>query len=404
MLKKRMGFRAGLAAIAAGTLLLSGCATGGTSGGSDGGGEGDEFRIAAGLALTGGFAAFDEPALAGIQIAVDEINEAGGIAGKYPIVLDIADIRSDPGEAVVTTRELVSKSPNVLIAACMTDAAIPQGAIGTENQIPTFSTCATASTLTESGGDYMFGNFPPDTFESTAMATYALEQGFKTAFVISSPESSYTENAPKAFAAAFEAGGGEVVGQEVFSFNQQDYSPIVSAIKRLNPAPDVIQTGMFEPAFPAFMKQLRAAGVEIPVYGTAGIDTPSVAAAGSDVEGVMLPSVGVESESPELKAFNDKLRETKGPETVTSYATRGYDLIKIIEAAVIAADSTDPVKLRDAILGLKDVQGLSTTTSYDYPGANRLPLIQPTYIVEITNSERVLRDELVLDPTLVPKL
>lgn len=402
MLRKR-DYRVGLAAVAVSALLLGGCASGGGAN-SGGGSEGEEFRIAAGLALTGGFAAFDEPALAGMQIAVDEINEAGGMAGKYPIVLDVADVRSDPGEAVVATRELVGKNPNVLVAACMTDAAIPQGTIGTEVQIPTFSTCATSSSLTESGGEFMFGNFPPDTYESTATAMYALEQGLKTAFVISSPESSYTEHAPKAFAAAFEAGGGEVVGQEVFSFNQQDYSPIVAAIKRLDPAPDLIQTGMFEPAFPAFMKQLRAAGVEIPVYGTAGIDTPTVVAAGSDVEGVILPSVGLESESPELAKFNEVLRERKGPDAVTSYATRGYDLIKIIEAAVIAADSTDPVELREAILGLKDVQGLSTRTSYDYEGGNRLPLIQPTYIVEITNSDRVLRDEIELDPTLIPKL
>ncbi len=398
---KKWNYRAALAAAAATTLLLAGCASGGAQNPSE---ETGEFRIAAGLALTGGFAAFDEPALAGMQIAVDEINEAGGMAGKYPIVLDVADIRSDPGEAVVATRELVGKNPNVLVAACMTDAAIPQGTIGSEVKIPTFSTCATASSLTESGGEYMFGNFPPDTYESTAMASYALEQGHKTAFVISSPESSYTDHAPKAFAAAFEAGGGTIVGQEVFSFNQQDYSPIVSAIKRLDPAPDLIETGMFEPAFPAFMKQLRAAGVDIPVYGTAGIDTPSVVAAGSDVEGVILPSVGLESVSPELKKFNDELRKVKGPDAVTSYATRGYDLIKIIEAAVEKADSTDPVELREALLTLKDVQGLSTQTTYDYPDGNRLPLIQPTYIVEITGGDRVLREELELDPTLIPKL
>lgn len=401
MLTKR-NTRVGLASVAAITLFLAGCASDGGPSSSDAA-NGNEFRIAAGLALTGGFAAFDEPALAGMQIAVEEINEAGGIDGKYPIVLDVADIRSDPGEAVVITRELVDKKPNVLVAACMTDAAIPQGTIGSEVKIPTFSTCATSSTLTESGGEFMFGNFPPDTYESTAMAAYALEQGHKTAFVISSPESSYTEHAPKAFAAAFEAGGGKVIGKEVFSFNQQDYSPIVAAIKRLNPAPDLIETGMFEPAFPAFMKQLRAAGVDIPVYGTAGIDTPTVVAAGSDVEGVILPSVGLESESPKLAEFNAVLRERKGPDAVTSYATRGYDLIKTIEAAVVKAGSTDPVELREAILSLKDVEGLSTRTSYDYEGGNRLPLIQPTYIAEITNGERVLRDEIELDPTLIPK-
>jgi branched-chain amino acid transport system substrate-binding protein len=161
---------------------------------------------------------------------------------------------------------------------------------------------------------------------------------------------------------------------------------------------------MFEPAFPAFMKQLRAAGVDIPVIGAAGIDTPSVEAAGKDVEGVVLPSIGLESESPDLKKFNDELRQTAGDEAVTSYATRGYDLIKIIEAAVEKAGSTDPTKIRDAARTLKDVKGLSTTTTYDYEGGNGLPLIQPTYMVQIKNGKKVLVDTVELDPASVPKL
>lgn len=402
MLKNTRTRVSSVAAAAAGLLLLAAC-TGGDDSAGDGD-NGDEFRIGAGLALTGSFANFDIPALAGIQIAVDELNEDGGLAGKYPIVLDVEDVRSDPAESVVITRELVGKDPNVIIAACMTDAAIPQGTIASEEEIPAFSTCATASSLPDSGGDYMFGNFPPDAYESTASAMYALDEGYETAFVISSPESSYTEHAPRAFAAAFEAGGGEVIDEATFSFDQQDFSPIVSAIQRMDPAPDLIQTGMFEPAFPAFMKQLRSAGVDIPVFGTAGIDTPSVVAAGSDVEGVILPSVGLESESPALADFNEILREREGDDAVTSYATRGYDLIKVIEAAVVAADSTDPVEIREALLHLKDVEGLSTRTSYDYEGANRLPLIQPTYIVEITEGDRTLRQEIELDPTLIPDL
>lgn len=384
---------------AVGMAFAVGCGSTESSKGAAGDdGAAADFKLGAGLALTGSFSGFDQPALEGIKIAVDEVNAAGGVLGKHKIVLDVKDVRSDPGQAVVSTKSLLQGDPNVLIVACMTDAAIPQGRLAQAAKVPAFSTCATANNLTTAVGDFMFGNFPTDTFEGAAAAQYARAKGYETAFLIGSPESSYTANVPKSFKAAFEARGGRVVGEANFTFNQQDFSPIVTRIKQMSPQPDVIETAMFEPAFPAFMKQLRAAGVKVPVLGAAGIDTPTVASAGNYMNGVMLPSIGVPEESPALAEFNEKVVAAAGNEAVTSYATRGYDLIKIIVAAAELADSIEPDAIRDAVMRLRDVEGLSTTTTYDYPGANGLPIINPTYMVEIDNGEKKLVETIELDP------
>ena len=161
---------------------------------------------------------------------------------------------------------------------------------------------------------------------------------------------------------------------------------------------------MFEPAFPAFMKQLRAAGVTVPVIGAAGIDTPSVVGGGKEMNGIVFPTLGFAQDGNAQDEFDQKVEAAAGKESVTGYATRGYDLITTIEAAVDSAKSTDPVKIRDAIAKLKDVQGVSTTTTYDYPGATGLPLINPTYMVTVQGGEKELLDKVELDPSDVPDL
>lgn len=404
---RRVQLRTAMACVAVVALggVAAGCGSSDSKSDSSGGSGGNEdFKIGAGLALTGGFAGFDQPALTGIKLGIKEVNAKGGLLGKHKIVLDVKDVRSDPGQAVINTKALLQDDPSVLIAACMTDAAIPQGRLAQAAKVPTFSSCATSTTLTTSVGNFMFGNFPPDTFEAAAAAQYAASKGFKSAFLISSAESSYTANVPKAFKAAFTATGGKVAGEANFTFNQQDFSPIVTKIKNMNPQPDVVETAMFEPAFPAFMKQLRAAGVKVPVIGAAGIDTPSVAGGGKEMNGIVFPTLGFAEDGNAQAEFDKKVEAAAGKESVTGYATRGYDLISTIEAAVTNAKSTDPEKIRDAIAKLKDVQGVSTTTTYDYPGATGLPLINPTYMVTVQDGKKELLDKVELDPSDVPDL
>jgi branched-chain amino acid transport system substrate-binding protein len=402
---RRVQMRATMACVAVVALggIAAGCGSSDSDSGSSGGSSGNEdFHIGAGLALTGGFAGFDQPALTGIKLGVKEVNAKGGLLGKHKIVLDVKDVRSDPGQAVINTKALLQAEPSVLIAACMTDAAIPQGRLAQADKVPTFSTCATSTTLTTSVGNFMFGNFPTDTFEAAAAARHASGEGYKTAFLISSAESSYTANVPKAFKAAFTAEGGKVVGESNFTFNQQDFSPIVTKIKNMSPQPDVVETAMFEPAFPAFMKQLRAAGVKVPVIGAAGIDTPSVVGGGKEMEGIVFPTLGFAEDGNPQAEFDKKVEATAGKESVTGYATRGYDLITTIQAAVESAKSTEPEKIRDAIAKLKDVQGISTTTTYDYPGANGLPLINPSYMVMVKGGKKELIDKVELEASDVP--
>ncbi|MDZ7841681.1 MAG: ABC transporter substrate-binding protein [Gammaproteobacteria bacterium] len=358
----------------------------------------EELKIGAAVSMTGSFAYADVPAVEGMQVAIDELNENGGIAGKYPIKLDIKDGRSDPAQTVIAAEELLSDGAHVLILPADADPAIGAGLQATEAKTPAFTTVASSPTLPLSAGEYVFGNFPADNLQTTASAEYARDMGYETAYLLYSPDSSYTQ-LPLYFKDVFEELGGEVVGEGVYNLGQQNFSAIVTKIEAMDPQPDVIMTAAYEPDFPAFIKQLRAAGVEIPVIGSDGIDSATTFSLGDVVEGVVFTTAGFAQDGNALSEFYAAYEEKFGREAETIYTALGYDIINIIEAAVKEAGTLDGESLRDAIAGLSGLEGV--VGKITYAGTDRAPLREVT-IVRIEDGERVLVSQGVPDGSLVP--
>lgn len=348
----------------------------------------DDYVIGVATAQTGFLAPYDQPALTGLQFAVDEINAKGGLLGQHKIVLEIKDTRSDVAATVQAAQELVGAGVKMLITPCDADPSIAAGQISQEAQIPTFSFCGSTPTMTEAVGDYMFGAVVSDDGLGLVLAQYALEQGHRSALLLLSPDSAYTMSMPRYFASAFRAGGGTVAGETSFAMGQQDFSAQVTEIKALDPQPDVIVTSAYEPDFPAFIKQLRSVGVTIPIIGSDAIDTPTTAGLGSLVDGVVHATGGFASEGSPLAAFYERYGKATGTPADTLIVAYGYDLGLIIEAAVTAAGSTDGPAVRDAVAALENVPGV--TGPITYAGTNRMP-VHVVGVVELQGGKQILR-------------
>lgn len=347
----------------------------------------EDLVVGLATAQTGGLAPYDQPSLKGLQMAVDEINAAGGIAGKFPIKLVARDTRSDAAQTALVAQELVDEGISILITPCDADPSIAAGQITQAAQIPAFSFCATTPTMPLAVGDYMFGNYPADNVQAAVLANYARDKGFSTAYVLKSPDTAYTLKLPEYFVTSFKGKGGEVVGEGTYSMGQQDFSAEVTKIKALNPAPDVIMTAAYEPDFPAFIRQLRGAGVTTPILGSDGIDSPTTFGLGPLVDGVVFTTAGFAVEGSPLAAFNEKHKARFGQDPDTVYIANGYDLGKVIEAAVTKADSVEPTAIREAVAGLENVEGV--TGKISYAGTQGMPL-RSVSLVRIEGGNRSL--------------
>lgn len=359
----------------------------------------EDFVLGLATGQTGGLAAYDQPSLAGLQLALKEINDRGGLGGKYPVRLSIKDTRSDTAAAVQAAQELVDENVNAVITPCDADPSIAAGQITQPAEIPTFTFCGSTPTITTAVGDFMFGTYPADNAQALVLAQYAVKKGLKTAYVLKSADSAYTLKLPEYFATAFEAEGGKVVEQSTYTMGQQDFGAEVTKIKALDPQPDVIMTAAYEPDFPAFLKQLRAAGVTAPVLGSDGVDTPTTLSLGSVADGLVHTTAGFAVPGSTLEAFNAKYKQATGKDPDTVYIANGYEIGLILDAAVKAAATPRGRDLRDAIANLENVEGV--TGPITYKGTAGMP-VRSISLVEVKSGQRSLVEAIVPEAEKVP--
>ena len=186
-------------------------------------------------ALTGGLASYETPVLQGMQYALRQINATGGANGRK-LVLKVMNNGSDASTSATVAQTLVSDGVKVLITTCDPGPTLAAGPIAAAAHIPVMSACAGAPTLRKAIGSYFF--FAPiitDNEEAAVQAHYAIQHGYRKAFILTSNGSAYTQDGPQYFAKAFEAAGGHVVGQTSYTLGQTSFSAQVAKIQATNP-------------------------------------------------------------------------------------------------------------------------------------------------------------------------
>lgn len=358
----------------------------------------DTLVIGAAISKTGWDAPYDSPVMDGFMVGLDEINKAGGIAGHIKVKVITADNRSDSAQNAIVTQDLIDQGAHLIFATCDSSMVHASAQIIVDAKIPAISTCSSSPTLPITGHGYIFANAVTDNVQGAAQATYAYKAGYRKAFLLQSHDIEYTMM-PAYFAEAFKKLGGTVVGEGDYALGQPDFSAIVTKIKEMNPQPDVIVTSAFEPDFPAFIRQLRGAGVKIPMVVGDGIDSPTTFALGDIVEGVVFTSSGFAEPGSPMAAYQAKYQAKYGKPPESIMDALGYDLAMIVNAAVSKANSTDPQKIRDALADLTGVQGATAVISYK--GGNGTPT-RPVAVIRIHDGKRELVSRESPDPAIVP--
>ena len=359
----------------------------------------DEFIIGVASAQTGGLAPFDQPSLAGFQFGIEEINASGGFAGKYKAKLILKETRSDTAQTVQAVQELVQEGARFIITPADGDPTMAAGQITQAAGIPTMTFAGTAPILT-SVGDFVFGSYPADNQQMAVLGAYAASMGLKSAYLLKSPDSSYTLKGPEYFGEVFKAAGGAIVGEGSFTMNQPDFSAIVTSIKGLATPPDVIMTSAWEPDFPAFLKAVRSAGLTTQVMGADVCDTPTVRALGDLVEGVIHTSGGFAEAGDKHDQFNKAFQAKTGAPADTNYHVNGYDIAYMIDNAIRAANSIDPKAVRDGLANLENAAG--AMSSYTFKGTDRMPL-RSVALCRIEKGQKVLIKRVMPDTATMPK-
>ena len=146
--------------------------------------DSDTLTIGAAISMTGWDAPYDSPVMDGFNVALDEFNKAGGIAGKFKVKVITADNRSDNAQNAIVTQDLIDQGAHLIFATCDSSMVHASAQIIVDAKIPAISTCSSSPTLPITGHGYIFANAVTDNVQGAAQATYAYETGYRKAYLL----------------------------------------------------------------------------------------------------------------------------------------------------------------------------------------------------------------------------
>lgn len=390
--------KARVGVVAAVALALTVTACGGDSGSSGASGASDEkLVIGYGAAVTGELAPYDSPD--GVQCRVEQINEAGGIGGRQ-VELIVRDTKSDAATAAAVAQELIDLGADVMLGPPTDDGLIPMAGLAEAQGIPLLSVGSTQAQYPIAAPNNGYLVPYADNAAAAAAAEYALSQGAQTAYLLFSPDiGSYSQETPRYFGEVFTAGGGSIIGEDNYSAGLSDYSTQITKIKNLSEKPDVIFIAMLVPDIGVFVRQLKAAGLDIPVYGTDGFDDPTLIEVGGDGANLaVFATHGFPEEGNALAEFYADC-EARGYTVQNIFFGLGGESVDIIKAAVESAGSVEPSAINAAIKEIEDLPGI-TTSSITYKDRGGIPLKEMA-IVSVVDGQFVAIGRVL--PDFVPE-
>ncbi|MBI2842574.1 MAG: ABC transporter substrate-binding protein [Armatimonadetes bacterium] len=355
------------------TGILAGCAK-----------QSDTILIGEYNAFQGPIADFGKTTHNGIALAIEEINNAGGLLGKK-VELKSEDDRGDMSEARTAVEKLITRDRVVAVlgevASSNTLAAAP---VAQTNKVPMITPSSTNPKVT-SAGEYIFRVCFTDDFQGAVVATFAaghLEA--KRAAIFRDVRSDYSKGLADAFKKTFAKKGGAVVIDSTYSQGDPEFKSQLTSIKSTNP--DLVFIPGYYTEVSLIAAQARQLGIRAPLIGGDGWDSPSLLpSAGGALEGCYFSNHFTPlQENPAVVRFVQAY-ERKYNTSPNALAALGYDAAWILAEAIKKAGSTDGDAIRQAVAETRDYPGVTGQISID---SNR-NASKPAVVVQIKGDKFV---------------
>ncbi len=350
-------------------MVLGGCPNGeNTSNGAtpqtgDKGEPGAKAGLKVGVVMpmSGQTATFGEEAVSGLKLALDEINAQS----DAKIELVIKDDKGDSTETANLVGQVIKvDNVRVIIGSVTSTSTLKGGKVAQENGIPMLSPSATNVDVTRKG-EFVSRICFIDEFQGEILARLALgDLGKRKVVILTDKASDYSIGLAAAFKKTFVEGGGQVLGEESYTSGDADFSALITKVAELQP--DVLFIPGYYGDVGPMLKQAGEKWKDIPMVSGDGIDSPDLFKLMGNYPGQVYMSThfAADDTDPKVQEFVKKYKARFG-KPPGAMAALGYDSLYAVYDAFKRAGSDDPVKLRDAINGIKGLSGVTGTITLD---------------------------------------
>ena len=350
------------------TAAMAGCGGGDKTEGSN------EFVIGGIGPTTGAAATYGEAVKNGAELAVKEINEAGGING-YQVRFEWQDDEHDAEKSVNAYNTLKDKGMQILMGTVTSGPCTAVVAKTAEDNM--FQLTPSGSAVESIQGDHAFRVCFSDPDQGIASADYLAEKfaGKKVAAIYNSSDV-YSSGIFEKFSAEAQTKGVDVVTAQAFTKDSaQDFTVQLQKVKESKA--DIVFLPIYYQEAALILTQADKMGLDVTWFGCDGLDGV-IQQLGSDAslaEGVMLLTPFVaDAEDEKTQTFTKAYKEAYNDLVPTQFAADAYDAIYVIKAAIEKANATPDMSVSDLCEALKpamteiQVEGVTGTMTWSSDG------------------------------------
>lgn len=324
------------------------------------------IRLGLARAATGGFSFFDVSGANGMRIAVEEINKAGGVEGCRLEILS-GDTQSNPALSGQIAEELIRAGAHIIVPSADMDLGIGASLAAQSANLLSISPEASSTDWVIAVKPHHFTNGLGVADLASSIAEFMNSREWANAYIVTNESFNFFKSKEAPFEATLE---GNVVGRSGTNNEMSDFGSIVSQIREAGDSVDAIFINDYFPRAGTFLRQLRAAGVTLPVVGDSTFPSKSlqeiVGAQGlQDVYYVSSAYFEGDDASEAARNFAASYEATFDEFPPNANPITAYQATFVLTEALKRAGSTNAAALNEALLSIKDFE-VAGTLHYDY--------------------------------------
>ena len=296
--------------------------------------------------LTGPVAAYGAQVKNGAEVAVEEINKAGGINGEQ-VVLKVADDAGEPKQGVSAANQLVGEGVRFVVGPVTSGVAIPASDVLAENGVLMVTPTATAPDLTARGLTNVLRTCGRDDQQAEVAGKYVLENLKDKKVAIINDKGQYGKGLADAFKATLNAGGVTEVFNDALTPGDKDFSALTTRMK--SEGVEVIYFGGYHPEAGLLARQLADAGVDAVIIGGDGLSNSEYwNIANEQAAGTVFTNATDATKYPDSKAAADALSARNIP--AEAFTLNAYAAVEVIKAGIEKAGNAEDTEAVAAAL------------------------------------------------------
>ena len=353
----------------------------------------EPYVIGATVSESGPGSSLGRPEADSMQLAVDEINKAGGVQG-HPLQITILDDGSDATTAVNNFRKLIDQHPIAILGSSLTQTSLAMVPLAMQAQIPMISYASSAQVIQPVGDRRWIFKMPITDFHTAqAMQIYMKKKGWTKVAVIYRNDD-YGKTGLSHFRDAGKSFGFEVVDAEPIDARASDATTQLTHIKAANPQAVVVWTTL--PSANVIIKGYRELSMPYPILYSDGAATGVfLQQAGATLNGAYIASTKINvvdtmsDNDPQKKLLQHYIasfvQNYPKDAPVSIFGGFGYDGVYVLAEALKNAKTSDPEKLRTALehVTYTGVSGTFRMSGGDHNGLS----VFSTVITQVENGK-----------------